>query len=445
MEKLIDKFVGEFKNFEKSDGIAAQEIHPLRLAALDRLKKFGLPTSKDENWRNTKTDFLNEYNFKLQTERPDNLIDQSVVDDLKSSETDEICVVILNGFYCPELTELGELNRHVVVSGLEDAVRFYGKDIEKMMLKSDHPESDGYYELNTAFARGGVYIKVPEGVYPDRPIRLLSINDAHTTDVMTQPRNLIVVGKNAGCRIVESVNTIGDNASFSNMLTEIRMGKGSNVEYDKVQNDTDKSYYIGSVLVDQKRDSVYNSTYVSLGGKFVRNYTNARLRGIGSEANFNGLYFVDGEDFIDNHTLVDHIEPNCSSRELFKGILNDKSVGVFRGKVIVHPDAQKTNAFQANNNILMSDDAKIFTKPQLEIYADDVKCSHGATSGNLDKESLFYMQARGIGEEVAKALLLNAFAGEVIEKVHITGLRDEIKRLVAKRLTVEDLYFCDVL
>ena len=445
MEKLKDKFIREFKEFELSNGNAAQGIHPLRVAAIERFKEAGLPTLKDENWRYTKTDFLDKYDFRLQTERPDKLIDASIVADLESDEIDEICVVILNGFYCPELTDLGELNRHVIVSGLENALKDYGQDIEKMMNESEHPESDGYYELNTAFARGGVYIKVPDGVSPEKPIRLLFINDARDADIMSQPRNLIDVGKNAGCRIVESVNTVGDHAAFSNILTEIRMADGAKVEYDKVQNDTDKSFYIGSVLIDQKRDSVYNSTNVSLGGKFVRNYTNARLNGKGCESNFNGLYFVDGEDFIDNQTLVDHIEPNCNSNELFKGILDDKAVGVFRGKVIVHPDAQKTNAFQSNNNILMSDDAKINTKPQLEIYADDVKCSHGATSGNLDKESLFYMQARGIGEEMAKSLLLNAFAGEVIEKVNIPGLRDEIKRLVAKRLTVDDLYFCDVL
>jgi Fe-S cluster assembly protein SufD len=306
-------------------------------------------------------------------------------------------------------------------------------------------ENDPFVSINTALSQDGAYIYIPDGVMLEEPIQLIFLNDSRQGEIMSNPRNLIIVGDCSQVKILETNYTIGDKPSLTNMVTEIVADRFANVDYYKVQNNGENSYYIGTIQASQERGSVFNNSTVTIRGNFIRNNLNTRHNDEGCESNYHGFYLLEGKDFVDNHTLVDHAKPNCTSSEVYKGIIGDYATAVFNGKIVVRPDAQKTNAYQSNKNILMSDNATINTKPQLEIFADDVKCSHGAASGNLDKESLFYLKSRGIGEEKAKALLLNAFASDVVEKINISELRDQIKQQIAVRLNMEDIFFCDVL
>ncbi|MBC8488351.1 MAG: Fe-S cluster assembly protein SufD, partial [Bacteroidetes bacterium] len=243
-------------------------------------------------------------------------------------------------------------------------------------------------------------------------------------NLLSQQRNLIVAGKDSHISIIDSYNTIGNNYNFLNTVTEIYAGENSQVHYCKIQNDGDNSIHVGTTQVQQEKNSHFNSATVSWGGNITRNNLNSFLNGMGCECHMYGAFILSGEQHVDNHTLVDHAAPNCYSNELYKGILDDNSTGVFNGKVMVRKDAQKTNAYQSNKNILLTDTATMNTKPQLEIFADDVKCSHGATTGQLNKEELFYLRTRGIDKDEARAMLLYAFASEVIQTIEISPLRN---------------------
>jgi len=252
--------------------------------------------------------------------------------------------------------------------------------------------------------------------------------------VMSQPRNLIILEDNAQATIVESFHTIGTNDSFTNCFTEVVLNKDAHLDYYKIQNDSDKSYHVGTTQIYHVKKSYSSSTTITLSGAIVRNNLNIELGDEYCEAYLNGLYLEQGNMHVDNHTLVDHAKPNCYTNELYKGVLDDKSSGVFNGKIYVKLDAQKTNAFQSNKNILLSPNASMNTKPQLEILADDVKCSHGCTIGQMDDNALFFLRSRGIGESNAKALLTYAFASDVIDKVKLEPLRIHLNGLIAQRL-----------
>jgi Fe-S cluster assembly protein SufD len=260
------------------------------------------------------------------------------------------------------------------------------------------------------------------------------IADARETNVAAQPRNLIVAGKRAEVKVAEAFRSFGENVSFTNAVTEVYVAEEANVHYYKVQNETDQSYNIGTTAVYQEGRSVFTANTVTANGGFVRNNLNIKIDGEYAEANMFGLYIPNGKQHVDNHTGVDHAKPNSNSNELYKGILKDKSTGVFNGKIYVRQDAQKTNAFQSCKNVLISNDATMNTKPQLEIWADDVKCSHGTTTGQLNDDALFYMQARGISKDSARALLMLAFAQEVIDKMEIPAIKEYLEGLIVEKI-----------
>ncbi|MEO6695213.1 MAG: Fe-S cluster assembly protein SufD, partial [Ignavibacteria bacterium] len=250
----------------------------------------------------------------------------------------------------------------------------------------------------------------------------------------SQPRNLILAEEGASVNVIEDYHTIGDKQSFTNAVTEIFCDKSSKVEHYKIQNDGDNSYHIGTSQVMQEKDSRFSNTTISWGGSITRNDLNSVFNDSNTECHFFGLYMLTGKQHVDNHTLADHKMPHCYSNELYKGILDDRSTGVFNGKIMVREDAQKTNAYQSNNNILLSDDATIYSKPQLEIFADDVKCSHGATTGQLNEEEMFYLQSRGISKDHARTLLLYAYASDVIDSVKVGELKDLLVKKLEKKL-----------
>jgi Fe-S cluster assembly protein SufD len=291
--------------------------------------------------------------------------------------------------------------------------------------------------LNTAFAAEGVFIHVKKGNIVEHPVYIYNINDARTTNILSQPRTLIYISENAQVIIAETYATFGASESFTNQVMEIVVEKDAMVEYYKIQNDASHTNQVTTTHIRQTGKSLVNTVTVSLDGGIVRNNLNIAMEAEHSESHFYGLYFLKGNSHVDNHTVVDNVKPHCESNELYKGIIDDNGTAIFNGKIFVQRDAQKTNAFQSNKNILLSENASVNTKPQLEIFADDVKCSHGCTVGQLDEEGLFYLRSRGISERAAKSLLVHAFAIDILEHIKPEPIREYVDRLISERLGVE--------
>ncbi|MCW8810645.1 MAG: Fe-S cluster assembly protein SufD, partial [Ignavibacteriaceae bacterium] len=287
--------------------------------------------------------------------------------------------------------------------------------------------------LSTAYTEDGAFILVPTGKIVEEPIHIIFITTEGNEKILTQPRNLFVAEKSSQVTIIEHYVGNEENIYFTNAVTEIVADENAIVDHIKLQEESKKAFHIARMEVDQERNSNFSSHLISTGADLSRNEFNAKFNDEGGECKLNGLFMVDGTQLFDAHTLMDHANPHCNSHEHYKGILDDKSRGVFNGKVIVRQDAQKTTAFQENNNILLSDEALVNTKPQLEIFADDVKCSHGATIGQMDDEAKFYLKSRGIGEEVSNGILLHAFASDVVTSIKIESIRNYIEEIITKK------------
>ena len=298
-------------------------------------------------------------------------------------------------------------------------------------------KNDSLTSLNTAFSKEGVFVNIPKNTVLPKPIQVLYFSTGSEKEIMLQPRNLIVVGENSHVQIYERHQSLSDNVVLTNAVTEIFAAKRAIVDAYKIQNDRSTSSLIDNTFVQQKDSSIVSVNTYSFGGNLIRNNLEFHHEGQHITSNLNGITVISDKQHVDNHTLVHHKHENCESHELYKGIFDGSSTGVFNGKVIVDKEAQKTNAFQQNDNILISDKSSINTKPQLEIFADDVKCSHGCTIGQLDEKALFYMQSRGIPEKQAKGLMLFAFCNEAVEKIKIPALKSRIVKLLAEKLDVE--------
>jgi Fe-S cluster assembly protein SufD len=291
-----------------------------------------------------------------------------------------------------------------------------------------------FIALNTAFAREGTFIFVPDNTILEEPIHVINISDPGQVTFQSHPRNLIIIGKNSQVSLVESLNHLSDNVYFQNSVSEVLVRENAIVDHIKIQDESKLSFRIATTQVQQEQSSVYHAFSIDLGGALVRNNLNIGLTGENAEANLFGFYLINGKQHLDNHTNIDHLVPNCNSNELYKGILDGKSRAVFSGTIFVEKNAQKTNAFQSNKNLLLSNEAEIDSKPQLKIFADDVKCSHGATIGQIDDQALFYLRQRGISLEDAHILLRQAFAVDVFEKIRIPAAKEYINDLVTERL-----------
>jgi len=294
-------------------------------------------------------------------------------------------------------------------------------------------EEHAFTALNTALMRDGAFVNIPDGKVVEEPIHLLFLSIAGREPTVSHSRNLIVVGKNSQATIVESYVGLGDKVYFTNAVTEIVLGENSVVEHVRLQRESEKAFHISTLQVQQNRSSMFSGHSVSVGGALVRNDVNAVLDGEGVDCTLNGLYLVTGRQHVDNHTRIDHVKPHGTSRELYKGILDDESRGVFNGKVVVWKDAQKTDAKQTNKNMLLSEGAEINSKPQLEILADDVKCTHGTTVGQLEEEQLFYLRSRGLDREIAQGLLTQGFASETIGRIKIEAVRAGLEKILLTR------------
>lgn len=418
------------------NGESKTSFHQLRRAALQTFERLGFPTIRNEEWKYSNLSAMLREPFTLHTEATLTAAD---LDILRIPNLEGNILYFVNGVYRPELSRIVSPESQLQLKNLAEVLKTDPDAVGAHFARYADFQANAFTALNTALATDGVFIRVPDGQTVEAPIILRFVTDAREKSQASQPRNLIIIGRHAAVKIAESFRTLGDHASLVNTVTEISLARDARIEYYKIQDESARGYHIGTTQVNQSDNSHFHSTTVTVNGGFVRNDLNITLDGQHCEAFLNGLYMPNGRQHVDNHTLVDHAQPNSYSNELYKGILNDNSTGVFNGKIYVRPDAQKTNAFQSCKNVVLSPGASMNTKPQLEIYADDVKCSHGTTTGKLNEEALFYLQSRGIPKDQAKTLLMYAFAEEVISQIQIEPIRNYLSGAVAQKLGQQEL------
>jgi len=411
-----------------------QWLAPLRQAGLDSFAAQGFPTLDDEDWRFTNVAPLARLNFRPAAPVAVNGAESRTIAASVFAGLAGHRLVFVNGFFAPALSNLQAVPEGVRIGNLATALTHDAGLIREHLGQQARTDKNAFAALNQAFFSDGAFIVVPPGVTIADPVQVLYIASAKESGEAIQPRNLIIAGANSGVTVVESYLQASDAAYFTNSVTEILAADGARVEHIKLQDEAAGAFHIATIAGEFGRASMVTVHSFALGAKLSRNNIRVKLAGTGLECILNGLYLTRNEQLADHHMIVEHAQPHCASHEYFNGILDDKSKGVFHGRIYVHPAAQKTDAKQTNKNLLLSDSACADTKPQLEIYADDVKCTHGATVGQLNPESVFYLRSRGMSRETARRMLIHAFAGEIIERIQCEPARAVIDRLVWDRL-----------
>ena len=422
-----------FKEKFENSNIASGELGSFQQKNWNTFYTLGLPELKHEEWKYTKIKNLFKDDLiytldKSSIESKD--IQQFILPGTENANR----IVFVNGIFQQALTNLTD--NVLVVESLDEASRNENKSFVETHLGCSHPyHQDGINALNAAFANGGVFIKVNKNSVLNNPIFIYHIADCQSGLRFSQPRILVSIEESAEATLIETYHNIGDHESLTNEVNEICVEKDARFRYIKLQNEAKGSNHTGTTQIQQLGKSFTHAVTITLAGGVVRNNLNMIMKAEFGESHLYGLYLLDGDTQADNHTIVDNALPNCYSNELYKGIMDGKSSGTFNGKIFVRKDAQKTNAYQSNKNILIGEQASANTKPQLEIFADDVKCSHGCTIGKLDEDALFYLRARGISEKNAQAMLLHAFALDILQQVEIEGLKNHIDQLISERLS----------
>jgi len=406
----------------------SRALESKRAEAISDFERIGFPTKKNEEWRFTNINPIVNTDFYV---KKDGIAKKSLIEKLAEYKFDANVIVVYNGNYSSELSKISENDDKVFVGSFVDAIVAGRNDVfEKHFGKYANDKIDGFTALNTSMINSGLLVYVSKGASLKKPLMIINLIEDSDTEIFANHRNLIVIEESGKADVSEVFYANGKKASFSNVVTEIFLGDNAELHYNKIQNEGSNAYHVGTTQVEQKNHSRLYSMTVSWGGSLLRNNLNSVINGEGIDCYFRGFYLTKGEQIIDNHTLADHAMPNSHSNEFYKGILDDKGTGIFNGKIMVRQDAQKTNAYQTNKNILLTNEATINSKPQLEIFADDVKCSHGATTGQINPEEIFYLRSRGISEDEAKKLLLSAYAHEIIDEVK----NEELKSLLVKTL-----------
>ncbi|HEY6825471.1 MAG TPA: Fe-S cluster assembly protein SufD [Gemmatimonadaceae bacterium] len=403
----------------------------IRRAAFERFASLGFPTTKNEDWHFTSVAPIAEEEFTLVVAKSGD-VKRSDLDRFMFGATGWYTMVFVNGRFAPELSDLARLPAGVTVRDLASAWERAPKSTDRIGRVTSYDNS-AFTALNTAFMYDGAVIEIEKETEIDLPIHVLYVTDATAAKTMMHPRNLVVVGRHARATLIESYVSTSDAMYFVNAVTEVTVGEGATLRHYKMQREGRRAFHVGTIEAHQARDSHYVSFSLATGAELSRTNVYTTLDGEGGGATLNGLYMLDGEQICDHQTQIIHAQPNCFSRELYKGVLDDRSHGVFNGKVYVHPIAQKTDGKQTNNTLLLSDTAHIDTKPQLEIFADDVKCTHGATVGQIDQLALFYLKSRGIDRALARRLLTYAFAADVLETIEVEAVRDGLERMTLER------------
>lgn len=400
-------------------------FHALRQTARDQFRALPFPTPRNEDWRFTNLAPMLQMPFEPALSAPE--VDAAR---LPPTSPDAVRLTFVNGWFVPGLSTLAPLPTGVAVGNLANAT------LEQTLRLARIAAADGqvFTALNTALLRDGAFVLISDGVTFERPIEILYLVQAGSRKLAIVPRALIVAGKNSRATLIERYAALeSTDTYFTNAVTEVSLGQGAVLDHYKVQQESLHAYHMASMQAVLAPAANFSTHYVALGGSLVRNEVRVRFDGPGGEATVNGLYLGAGKQHLDNHTVIDHAQPHCASHELYKGVLGDQAQGVFNGKILVRKDAQKTDAKQTNKVLLLSDGATINTKPQLEIFADDVKCTHGATIGQLDAEQLFYLQSRGIAAEQARRILTFAFANDIVSRIKITAIRDQLERALIER------------
>lgn len=432
-ESLISLYLDNLDLIKEN---SAETLNNARQSAIENFKLLGFPSAKNEKYKYIKVEpfFQKEFEKYFTPRCISFKIDDIFRCDIPSLDTH--LALVLNGFYLPNKSMLVELDNGVIMGSLAEASKKYPNVVGKYYNSLAANEEDGLVALNTAFSQDGVFIYIPKGIVLERPIQIINLLMSDENQ-MVQYRNLIVADENAQASIAICDHTLSPSEFLTNVVTEVFANKGANLDVVSMQNQHNESTQFSHIFAKQERDSALSTNTVSLHGGVIRNNVHVLLNDEGCENHTYGLALVDRNQHVDMYSFIDHAKPNCTSNELYKALLDDQATGAFNGRILVRRDAQKTQAFQSNNNLLLTADAKMYTKPQLEIYADDVKCSHGATVGQLDMEAKFYMQARGIGEREAKLLLMFGFAHDVVKTIKIEPLRERIDDLVNRRLRGE--------
>ena len=422
-----EAYAADFEAFRGTPAFGPEWLRTARTAAFARFLERGFPTARDEEWKFTSVAPIAAMEFRRVGEGP--RVTAGMIEPFLFTDAFRLQAVVVNGQLSAGLSSLSGLPDGVTISSLGEALSAQ-PPLEGPSLKSDHP----FVLLNTAFCVGGVFIHIAPKTVLAEPIHVLFVSAPGAAPALVAPRLFVVAGEQSQASIVENYAGIGATPVLTTAVTEVLMGPGAVVDHVKIQREPAAAFHMASMFVHLHRASTFASRAITFGGRIARNDITATLAGDGAECTLNGLYVADGETLVDTHTTIDHAMPHCPSHEVYKGILAGKAKGVFNGKIIVRPDAQKTDAKQTNKALLLSADATINTKPQLEIFADDVKCTHGATVGQLDDDQLFYLRARGIHLKDARNILIHAFASDVLNGIRHDAVRARLEEVLVEKL-----------
>ncbi len=409
-------------------------INKIRQTAISDFEKQGFPNTKDEEWKYTNLSSILKSRYKL-FPKDNNSLEYKEIKSYLIDEIESYKLVFVDGKFSNHLSETTHDEADICILSSSFSNSIYQSLVENYFNKTA-PNNSGWVSLNTAYTNEGAFIHVCKNTIVSRPIQIIYFSTKeHNT--FYNPRNLVLVEDNSSVQIIESHYNLTNFEALTNVVTEIFVEKNSTLDYYKLQNDALTSSIVDNTHISQKEKSICNVFTFSFGSNITRNNLHFYQQGEHIESNLNGITLIDEDQLVDHHTLVDHKYPNCYSNERYKGLFSGNSKGVFNGKIYVHPEAQKTNALQTNNNIILSKNASVDTKPQLEIFADDVKCSHGCTVGELNDDALFYLQTRGIPKNEAKALLTYAFSSDILNSINIKALKDRVSQIIAKKLNVD--------
>ena len=427
-------YTGEYQTFSRATRGVPSWLSTIHRCAFERFEALGFPTTKNEDWHFTSVAPIAEAAFPPRLS-PGGDVKAEQLAPFTFGATDWPTIVFVNGVFAPDLSSLRTVPEGVRVYDMASAFRNGDPVVERHLSRYAAYELNTFTALNSAFVQDGAVVTIAKEFEVDRPIHVLFVSDANLAKTQSNPRTLIIAERQSKATVIESYVSTSEAAYFTNAVTEVLLEDGANLSHLKIQRESPRAFHVGTIETEQKRDSHYQSFSFATGGILSRTNVYTTLDGEGAGATLNGLYMLDGEQHCDHQTRIEHAQPNCFSRELYKGVLDGASHGVFNGKVYVDPIAQKTDGKQTNNVLLLSERAQVDTKPQLEIFADDVKCTHGATVGRIDETALFYMKSRGVNKELARRLLTYAFAAEVLETIEVERVRLELERATLERFT----------
>jgi len=436
MGEQLEQFLAQRDQLDLP-GIGVPWVEEMRRDNARRFEELGLPSLRDEDWKYTSIKPITKKPFTAATGGE---LTEAELRPFDIPDLDAHRVVLVDGRYQPGLSRLDGMEEGVRVCGLAEAIEQDPSRVEPWLGRLAAEPEHGFRALNSAFLQDGVLVQVPDGCRVDKPIELCCVQRNGSEELVSQPRHLVIAGENAHFTLIERYLALHDNRYLTNAITEVFAAANARVEHYKLQQESSRGYHIGSWLIEQQESSQVMTHNVALGGAIARTDIRVRLAGAHACCGLNGAYVLNGRQHVDNHTTVEHLVADTGSNEFYKGVLDGRSRAVFHGRVVVHPDAQRSDARQQNKNLLLSEHAEVDTKPQLEIYADDVACSHGATVGQFSADALFYLKTRGIDEQTARSLLTFAFANDVIERFDLAALRAFTEHeLTSKMFSIDDL------